>query len=129
MIDLATLTGACEVALGNACAGLMSSDDKLAAALEASGDRTNERLWRLPLWPIYREQITGGDADLKNSGSRGAGVITAGMFLKEFVTDKTPWAHLDIAATARTDKATPLCPVGATGFGVRLLLDFLQHRQ
>jgi leucyl aminopeptidase len=128
MINLATLTGAIVVALGDACAGLMSNNDKLANALIESGERTRERLWRLPLWPVYREQIKGTDGDIKNTGDRGAGSITAGMFLKEFVGAKTPWAHLDIAGTATTTKATPICPVGATGFGVRLLLDFLQRR-
>lgn len=129
IVDLATLTGACEIALGNACAGLMSTDDRLANALIDSGERTGERLWRLPLWPVYREQIAGTDGDIKNVGGRGAGAITAGMFLKEFVSEKTPWAHLDIAGPATTDKATPICPIGATGFGVRLLLDYLQRRK
>ncbi len=125
MVDLATLTGACEVALGHECAGLMSRNDKLADALLASGDATDERLWRLPLWPIYREQIAGTDSDVKNIGSRAGGAITAATFLQEFVTEKTPWAHLDIAGTATTDKALPTSPVGATGFGVRLLMDYL----
>lgn len=125
MIDLATLTGACEVALGHECAGLMSRNDKLASALLASGEATDELLWRLPLWPVYREQIAGTDSDVKNIGSRAGGAITAGTFLQEFVTDKTPWAHLDIAGTATTDKTLPTSPVGATGFGVRLLLDYL----
>ncbi len=129
LIDVATLTGAVEIALGSACAGLMANNDNLADALAASGEKTDERLWRLPLWPIYRKQITGTDGDLKNSGGRPAASITAGMFLKEFVVDKTPWAHLDIAGTATTTKATPICPVGATGFGVRLLLDFIQSRK
>ncbi|MCB9853436.1 MAG: leucyl aminopeptidase [Phycisphaerales bacterium] len=125
MIDLATLTGACEVALGHECAGLMSRNDKLANALLASGEATDELLWRLPLWPIYREQIAGTDSDVKNIGSRAGGAITAATFLQEFVTDKTPWAHLDIAGTATTDKALPTSPIGATGFGVRLLMDYL----
>ncbi len=125
IIDLATLTGACVVALGTPCAGLMSNNDALAAALIESGERTGERLWRLPLWPAYREQIAGIDGDLKNTGGRNGGAITAGMFLKEFVDDATPWAHLDIAGPATTDKATPICPIGATGFGVRLLVDYL----
>ncbi len=129
IIDLATLTGACVVALGTPCAGLMSNDDALAAALIESGERTGERLWRLPLWPVYREQIAGTDGDIKNSGGRNGGAITAGMFLKEFVGDSTPWAHLDIAGPATTDKATPICPVGATGFGVRLLVDYLLSRK
>lgn len=126
IIDLATLTGACTVALGDACAGLLSSNDKLAADLTASGERTGERLWRLPTWPVYREQILGVDADLKNVGGRLAGTITAAMFLKEFVSDKTPWAHLDIAGVANAAKASPTCPIGATGFGVRLLIDYLR---
>lgn len=128
MVDLATLTGACEVALGHECAGLMSRDDKLANALLASGEATDEPLWRLPLWPVYREQIAGTDSDVKNIGSRAGGAITAGTFLKEFVTDKTPWAHLDIAGTATTDKQLPTSPVGATGFGVRLLIDYLGRK-
>ena len=127
MIDLATLTGACVTALGNACAGLYANDDKLAAKLTAAGDRTDERLWRMPLWPVYREQIAGVDSDLKNVGGPNAGSCTAAAFLKEFVGEKIPWAHLDIAGTARTDKALPYCPIGATGFGVRLLMDYL-HR-
>ncbi|MCZ6699196.1 MAG: leucyl aminopeptidase [Planctomycetota bacterium] len=126
MIDLATLTGACEIALGTACAGLFSNNDKLAKALTASGERADERVWRLPLWPVYREQIAGVDGDIKNIGGRPAGAITAAMFLKEFVADKTPWAHLDIAGPATTLTAQPYCPVGATGYGVRLLMDYLQ---
>ncbi len=129
IIDLATLTGACTVALGDACAAIFSNDDKLADDLTESGRRTDERLWRLPLWPVYREQIEGRDADLKNTGGRSAGCIVAAMFLKEFVSDKTPWAHLDIAGVANTTKPLPTCPAGATGFGVRLLIDYLQHRK
>lgn len=128
MVDLATLTGACEVALGHECAGLMSRNDALANALLASGEATDELLWRLPLWPVYREQIAGTDSDIKNIGSRAGGAITAGTFLQEFVTSKTPWAHLDIAGTATTDKQLPTSPVGATGFGVRLLLDYLGRK-
>ncbi|MCZ6817395.1 MAG: leucyl aminopeptidase, partial [Planctomycetota bacterium] len=86
-----------------------------------------ERVWRLPLWPVYREQIAGADGDIKNIGGRPAGAITAAMFLKEFVADKTPWAHLDIAGPATTLTAQPYCPVGATGYGVRLLMDYLQE--
>jgi leucyl aminopeptidase len=124
MIDLATLTGGVNVALGKAAAGLMSNDDTLAAELEEAGRRTHERLWRLPLWDDYRELIKGADSDLKNSaGKRDAHAIVGGMFLKEFVDDKAPWAHLDIAAVATEegDKS-------ATGFGVRLLIDYLSRR-
>ncbi len=125
MIDLATLTGACTIALGNACAAILSPDDALTSALIEAGERTGERLWRLPLWPVYREQINGTDGDLKNSGGRQAGTITAAMFLKEFVGETTPWAHLDIAGVANLTKAQPTCPIGATGFGVRLLVEYL----
>ena len=129
IIDLATLTGACTVALGDACAGLFSPDDRLARNLFEAGERTDERLWRLPMWPVYREQIVGTDGDIKNVGGRLAGSITAAMFLKEFVSDKTPWAHLDIAGTAFGSKASAICPAGATGYGVRLLIDYLQHQK
>lgn len=125
MIDLATLTGACTIALGNACAAILSTSDSLASALVEAGERTGERLWRLPLWPVYREQINGTDGDIKNSGGRQAGTITAAMFLKEFVSEKTLWAHLDIAGVANLTKPQPTCPIGATGFGVRLLVDYL----
>lgn len=124
MINLATLTGAVTIALGRPCAAIMSNNDELAAELGESGRRTHERLWRLPLWDDYKDLIKGNDSDLRNSsGKRDAGTIVGGMFLKEFVDDKTPWAHLDIAAVATTenDKA-------ATGFGVRLLVDYLQRR-
>lgn len=126
IIDLATLTGACVVALGQHAAGLFSNDDELASRLIAAGDAVGERLWRMPLWPAYRKQIEGTDADLKNSGGRPGGAVTAAMFLKEFVDDGVPWAHLDIAGTAHLDKETPLFRRGATGFGVRLLLRLLR---
>ena len=124
MINLATLTGAVSIALGRPCAAIMSNNDELAEELGESGRRTHERLWRLPLWDDYKELIKGIDSDLRNSsGKRDAGTIVGGMFLKEFVDDAVPWAHLDIAAVATTenDKA-------ATGFGVRLLVDYLQRR-
>lgn len=127
IIDLATLTGAINVALSDICAGLMSNDDHLAAALVESGQRTHERLWRLPTWPEYREMIVGTDGDIKNIGGSGGGSITAAMFLKEFVGEKRPWAHLDIAAVANISKATPICPVGGTGFGIRLLIDYIRR--
>jgi leucyl aminopeptidase len=125
--DLATLTGGVRVALGTCCAGLMSNNDALCDALIAAGTRTHERLWRLPLWDDYRELIKGDDSDIKNSGGRAAHCITGGIFLKEFVDDAVPWAHLDIASVADVDKPGPYCPKGATGFGVRLLLDYVQN--
>jgi len=124
LIDIATLTGGVVTALGKVAAGLMSNDDALSAALGESGRRTQERLWRLPLWEEYRELIKGQDADLRNVGSkRHALPIVGGMFLREFVRAGVPWAHLDIAgpATDEQDKE-------ATGFGVRLLVDYLRRR-
>jgi len=129
IIDLATLTGAITTALGNACGGLYSNDDKLADGLIKAGERTDERLWRMPLWPVYRDQIAGVDSDLKNVGGPAGGANVAAAFLREFVDAGIPWAHLDIAGVARTDKALAYCPIGATGFGVRLLIDFLERTQ
>lgn len=123
MIDFATLTGGVLVALGRQAAGLMSNNDELSAQLEESGRRTDERLWRLPLWDDYQELIKGVDSDIKNSaGKRNAHPIVGGMFLKEFVSDDVPWAHLDIAAAACDDNNN------ATGYGVRLMVDFLRRR-
>lgn len=127
MIDVATLTGGVVVALGNQRAGLMTDDDQLATRLMEAGNRVNEKLWRLPLDDEYLELIRGDDSDLKNSGGRAAHAIIGGMFLKQFVTSKTPWAHLDIAGMGDVDKDTAICPKGATGFGVRLLYDFLSQ--
>ncbi len=129
MIDLATLTGGVIIALGRVRAGLMSNNDNLAQALFESGQRTHERLWRLPMDKEYSEMMEGDEADLKNvSGSREASAITGGTFLKEFVSDVMPWAHIDIAGTADTPKETPLSCKGATGFGIRMLLDYLNHQ-
>lgn len=127
MIDLATLTGGVMIALGRVRAGLLSNNDELAKELFDAGERTDERLWRLPLDEDYKELIKGKDADIKNSAGRGGGAstIVGGIFLKEFVEDAVPWAHLDIAAVADTDEATPICAKGGTGFGVRLLVDYL----
>jgi leucyl aminopeptidase len=126
MIDLATLTGGVVVALGKVRAGLMSTDDELAKALIASGDRTNERLWRLPLDEAYFELIRGTDSDLKNAtGIPQASAIIGGIFLKQFVPKDIPWAHIDIAGTATIEKGKSLKT--ATGFGVRLLLDYLER--
>lgn len=124
LIDLATLTGGVVTALGSHCAGMMTRDDTLAADLEESGRRTHERVWRLPLWDEYFNLIKGGDADMKNSsGKRHAHPIVGGIFLAQFVESSVPWAHLDIAGTATTedDKA-------ATGFGVRLIVDYIANR-
>ena len=127
IIDLATLTGGVVVALGSVRAGLMSNDDRLAEALQAAGERVHERLWRLPQDDDYLELIKGDDSDLKNSGGREAHPVIGGFFLKQFVNANVPWAHLDIAGTATTDKDLPYCPRGATGFGIRLLMDYIER--
>ena len=124
LVDFATLTGGVVTALGKAAAGLMSNDDELSAALGESGRRTHERLWRLPLWDDYRELIKAQDADIQNAGTkRHAHPIVGGIFLKEFVSDGVPWAHIDIAGPATDDAGRH-----ATGFGVRLILDYLRRR-
>ncbi|MBK9120632.1 MAG: leucyl aminopeptidase family protein [Phycisphaerales bacterium] len=126
LIDLATLTGGVGIALGKAAAGLMSNDDELAADLGEAGRRTHERLWRLPLWNDYRELIKSSEADIKNSaGKRDAHAIVGGMFLKEFVRPSVPWAHLDIAAVSTEENGRGKV---ATGFGVRLLIEYLRRR-
>ncbi len=127
MIDLATLTGGVVVALGGVRAGLFANDDKLAEALSAAGERVHERLWRLPLDDEYLDLIKGDDSDLKNSGGRGGHAIIGGKFLQEFVKPGMPWAHLDIAGVADVDSDQAYCPKGATGFGVRLLVDYLRR--
>jgi leucyl aminopeptidase len=127
VIDLATLTGGVGVALGEVRAGLMSTHDGLAKALFQAGERTHERLWRLPLDEEYLDLIKGDDSDFKNSGGAKASAIIGGIFLNQFVTPEIPWAHLDIASVAFPDKAGPYRPKGASGFGVRLLVEFLQN--
>ncbi|HQH52114.1 MAG TPA: leucyl aminopeptidase, partial [Candidatus Hydrogenedentes bacterium] len=125
VVNLATLTGACVVALGHYAAGLMSDDDALAESLEAAGAVTGERVWRLPLWDDYDKLLEGAHADICNIGPpKEAGTIVGGCFLKHFVGD-TPWAHLDIAGTAWGGKNIPyLDPKHATGYGVRLLTEW-----
>ncbi len=121
MVDLATLTGAIIIALGNDFGGLFSNNDALAENLLAASKASGDALWRLPLPTAYEKQIDSMAADVKNTGGRPAGSITAALFLQRFVND-TPWAHLDIASTAwKKPSATPTAPDGATGFGVRLL--------
>lgn len=127
LIDLATLTGGVVTALGHVRAGLLANDDALAGALTRAGEETYERLWRLPLDEEYSQNIKGDDADIKNSGGREASTITGGAFLQEFIETGTAWAHLDIAGTATTNKDLPYAPKGATGFGVRLLIRYLEN--
>jgi leucyl aminopeptidase len=124
MIDLATLTGAMIVALGSEQAGVFSSDDKLAERLFDSGKNVGELIWRLPISAEYDKLINSDIADMKNIGGRGAGSITAAQFLQRF-TNGVPWAHLDIAGVTWSGKSKPTVPKGGTGFGVRLLDDFV----
>jgi leucyl aminopeptidase len=125
LIDMATLTGACIVALGEKIAGTFSFDDKLAKDIILSGQKTHERCWRLPLPEDYKELFKSDFADLNNVGStRYGGAITAALFLSEFVKD-TRWAHIDIAGPAFAKKESAYCGPGGTGFGVRLLCDLL----
>ena len=125
IIDLATLTGGVIVALGRVRAGLLSNNDALADQLYQAGEKTGERIWRLPLDEEYCHNMKGEDADLKNSGGREGHAILGGAFLKAFVADTVPWAHLDIAGMADTNKELPYSSKGATGFGVRLLIEYL----
>jgi len=121
MVDLATLTGAIIISLGNDYAGLFSNDDGLANNLLAASEAEGEPLWRMPLTPQYEKQLESPAADMKNIGGRPAGSITAALFLQKFVNG-VPWAHLDIASTAWKKPSTnPTIPDGASGFGVRLL--------
>ncbi|MFQ6114084.1 MAG: leucyl aminopeptidase [bacterium] len=125
VVDLATLTGSCVVALGHYATGLFGKDAKILELLKKAGEKTGERLWELPLWDDYNEDIKSDYADVKNSGGRWGGAITAAAFLAKFAKDY-PWAHLDIAGTAWTDKEKAYIPKGGTGMGVRLLVQFLR---
>jgi leucyl aminopeptidase len=127
VIDLATLTGACVVALGDmVAAGIFCNDDGLSAQLREAGAQAGEKLWPLPLYEEYKDKIKSEVADMKNTGGRSGGVGTSAIFLKEFTS--YPWAHLDIAAMDFDDKGGPYQPKGATGFGVRTLVEFLRQR-
>ena len=126
MVDLATLTGAIMVALGQLHAGLFANNDQLAERLLAAGRAEGELLWRMPLADGYDKIINSDIADMKNVGNRYGGSITAAQFLQRFVNN-TPWAHLDIAGMAWSDKDAPTVPKGATGYGVRLLSRLVQQ--
>ena len=126
VVDVATLTGAIGVALGPHAAGLFSNDEAVRTALLAAAAQSGERLWHMPLYPEYKEAIKSDMAEVKNSGGRTGGVGTSAIFLEHF-TEGYPWAHLDIANMAWSDTApNDFTPAGATGFGVRLLLEFVQ---
>jgi len=124
VIDLATLTGACVIALGHHATAILGNHAGLARQLIRCGEQTGEKLWQLPLWDDYAEQIKSDFADMKNTGGRPAGTITAAAFLQKFAGDFR-WAHLDIAGTAWEENGCGYRPKGATGVGVRLLVDYL----
>jgi leucyl aminopeptidase len=127
VVDLATLTGAISIALGRGGAGLFANDEGLAGELLAAGDATGERLWRMPLWDDYATELRSDTADLVNAAGRDGGAVLAAVFLHAFARG-LPWAHLDIAGTAWTNAVRPHEPRGATGFGVRLILEWLSRR-
>jgi len=124
MFDFATLTGACMVALGPYTAGVMSDHDALAKSWLAAGDRAGEDMWRLPLNPRLREQLKSPIADMRNTGDRFGGAITAGLFLKTFAKD-SPWVHVDIAGPASLSSARPSQPKGGTGFAVASIVEYV----
>jgi len=121
IIDLATLTGAMVVALGHEMGGMFANDDTLAGQLDAAGKASGDKLWRMPLGEAYDRLIDSPIADIKNVGPREAGSITAAQFLARFIDEGVRWAHLDIAGMAWSDKASSTYDKGATGFGARLL--------
>jgi leucyl aminopeptidase len=125
IVNIATLTGACRVALGQEASGMLGNDDTLKRMIREAGEQTGERVWELPLWEGYHDLIKSDIADMKNTGGRDGGVITAACLLSKFVQDR-PWVHLDIAGTAWTEKDRPYTPKGATGIGCRLLTQFLR---
>lgn len=127
IIDFATLTGGIVTALGKIRAGLFSNNPELSDQLFKSGESTFERLWPMPLDDDYFEFIKGDDADLKNSGGREGQPIMGGIFLKQFIESDVPWAHIDIAGAAISTKAENYQPKGANGFGIRLMLDYLNN--
>ncbi|MEW6723639.1 MAG: leucyl aminopeptidase [Bacillota bacterium] len=122
IVDLATLTGACSIALGDQAFAVVSTDDQLRTRILEAADRGLERAWPLPVYPEYREQVKSDIADLRNSGGRGAGTITGGLFVGSFAGD-VPWAHLDIASTAWASEDKAGQPKGATGVGVTTLIE------
>lgn len=128
VVDIATLTGAIVIALGHTASGLMGTDEALQTELTAAGERADERVWSLPLWDDYRDLIKSDIADVKNTGGRPAGSITAGWFLREFV-DGFPWAHLDVAGTAYSERDDATRVKGPTGIGVRLFSEFILARE
>ena len=127
LVDIATLTGACVVALGQFAIGMFGTDDKLKAQVQKSGQKSGERVWEMPLWEEYFEQLQSDVADMRNIGGRGGGMITAAFFLSKFAGD-APWVHLDIASTDWSERERAYIPKGPTGIGTRLLIQYLIDR-
>ncbi|TKS60496.1 MAG: leucyl aminopeptidase [Nitrospira sp.] len=127
LIDIATLTGACVVALGQFAIGMFGTDAKLKESVRKAGLRAGERVWEMPLWDEYFEQLRSDVADMRNIGGRGGGMITAALFLSKFVGD-CPWVHLDIASTDWSERERAYIPKGPTGIGTRLLIQYLMDR-
>ena len=127
IVDLATLTGACVIALGDEIAGLWTDNDQLSEQLIKAADQAGEGIWRMPMRDSYKAGIKSSIADLQNTGPRPGGSITAALFLKEFVNASIPWAHIDIAGTCWTEKDRDITPKGATGYGVRTLVNWIKE--
>ena len=125
VIDIATLTGACMVALGTVASGIMGNNDKLVKELIETAENSGEKYWEMPMFKEYFDSLKSDIADMKNTGSRYGGASAAGLFLKEFVTDSVKWAHIDIAGTAYLEKGQKEFISGATGAGVRTLLNYI----
>jgi len=126
IIDIATLTGACSIALGHEAMAMMGNDEALMDKMKKASEETSERVWQMPIFEEYKDYIKSDIADIKNTSGRSGSLVSSAYFLSEFAGD-TPWIHLDIAGTAWTDKDRPYIPKGATGIGVRLLLSFLKQ--
>src|SRR5581483_9216613 len=127
VIDVATLTGACMVALGQFAIGMFGNDETLKESMRKAGLKTGERVWEMPLWEEYFEKLKSDVADMRNIGGRGGGMITAALFLSKFVGDY-PWVHLDIASTDWSERERAYIPKGPTGIGTRLLIQYLIDR-
>jgi len=127
IVDLATLTGACVIALGDEIAGLWTDNDQLSEQLTKAAGKAGEGIWRMPMQDSYKSGIKSSIADLQNTGPRPGGSITAALFLKEFVNSRIPWAHIDIAGTCWTEKDRDINPKGATGYGVRTLVNWIKE--
>jgi leucyl aminopeptidase len=128
IIDLATLTGACVVALGYHASGVIGNNKELIDEILKAGECSGERVWELPMWKDYFEQIKSDIADIKNTGGKAGGTITAAAFLNKFVNEETPWIHIDIAGTAYVEDSRPYIIKGGTGVGVKLLIQFIMNR-